>query len=202
MRCPVWKPKVQTPALGYWCDLGLNWGWEPRLRRRGRGGGVVPRQTWRGRGLGPCSQLLPSGIRPIPLALMQRTWARMLGGGGCDVGNQEGPFPAGSPGVSGAGCCGSPRTVPGCLGSRRCKSLIRLLGVRVTPPTGSSERVGSYLASRREGPVHVKQAEDALLPAGALSGDGHGCSSRSPAETKAGAAGAARDRGQDRRGGA
>lgn len=120
--------------------------------------------------------------------------------GGCDVGNREGSFPACSPGVSGAGCCRSPRTVPGDLGSRRCKSLIRLLGVRVTPPTGDSERAGSYLASRREGPVHVKQAEDALLPAGALSGDGHGCSSRRPAETMAGAAGAAWDRGRTGRG--
>ena len=102
--------------------------------------------------------------------------------------------------MSGAGYCGSPRTVPGDLGSRSCKSLIRLLGVPVTPPTGASERAGSYLASRREGPVHVKQAEDALLPAGALSGDCHGCSSRRPAETEAGAAGAAWERGRTGRG--
>lgn len=56
-------------------------GTKARETGAGRGGGV-PRQTWRGRRLGPCSQLIPSGIRPIPLAPMQRTWARMLGGGG------------------------------------------------------------------------------------------------------------------------
>lgn len=42
---------------------------------------------------------------------------------------------------------------------------------------GALEPRGPYLASWREGPVHVKQAEDALFPAGALDGDCHGCSS-------------------------
>lgn len=164
----------------------------------------MPRQTWRGRGLGRCLQLLPPRNPthpPLTHAENVGVDARRGGGGAGAVtwGIRRAHFQRAAWGVR-SRCCGSPRTVPGCLGSRRCKSLIRLLGVRVTPPTGSSERVGSYLASRREGPVHVKQAEDALLPAGALSGDGHGCSSQSPAETKDGAAGAVRDRGQIGRG--
>lgn len=49
---------------------------------------------------------------------------------------------------------------------------------------GSLRPSGPYLASRREGPVHVKQAEDALPPARALRGDRHGCSSERRADSR------------------
>lgn len=87
--CPVWKRKVQTTAPGYWCHLGLNWGWEPRLGRRGRGWG-----GWR-----PEAGLAGEGIRPLLAASSlqnpthsPRTQAQKVGAdarGGCDVGNRD-----------------------------------------------------------------------------------------------------------------
>lgn len=69
----------------------------------------------------------------------------------------------------------------------------RITGARVTPGGELPNRPRPlYLASWREGPVHVKQAEDALFPAGALDGDSQGCNSARQALSPQRPAGVAR----------
>lgn len=135
--------------------------------RRGRSGGRPP--------LAASSLQNPTQLRCFRAERGHGRFGVVTWASGCPS------FPAVGQGVSGAGYCCIPHSVS---------------GVRVTPLQSPPQASGCpcdipdrrfrtskpYLASRREGPVHVKQAEDALLPAGALSGHSHVCSSASPAE--------------------
>lgn len=174
--------------------------WKPRLGRRGRPG-ARPCLWKSGGGVRRAERppLAASALQSDPAPMLPgRTWARTPAG--CDVRAQVPITPNGRPRgdrgwvpLNRTLSLGDPAVTP--LQAPHSAS-----GVHMTLPPRASDRRGPYLPSWRKGPVHVKQAEDALLPAGALRGHSHGCSSACPPESRDAAARAAQGRGQMGRG--